>query len=76
MENIEDKLNLEGCDPPFVGMWVVNPNKCTRCGECVYACELSLLYLTDECAMIKQQNLCTHCGDCVDACGYRAIKLT
>lgn len=76
MENNEDKLKPVGGDPPFVGMWVINPNKCTRCGECVDACELSLLYLTDESAMIKQQNLCSHCGACVDACGARAIKLT
>lgn len=76
MENNEDKLKPEGGDWPFVGRWVINPNKCTRCGECVGVCELSLLYLTEEHAMIKNENLCTHCGVCVDACGARAIKLT
>lgn len=76
MENNEDKLKPHGCEPPFVGMWVVNPNKCTRCGECVLACRSGLLYLTEEHAMIKNQNLCTHCGKCVEVCGPRAIKLT
>ena len=44
------------------------PDQCTKCGECVVACELGLSPMTD-----RFGSECDNCGKCVARCGDDAL---
>ena len=52
----------------------VFPVKCIHCGQCVTACPLNAINLTNETISIDRY-LCTSCGECVKVCYPEAVKL-
>ncbi len=56
---------------------VVDPAKCTSCGECVESCPLECISLQadkDNKAFVDP-DACSECGVCVDSCPVSAIEL-
>ena len=51
----------------------VELDKCTGCGECVSACPLDAIVITDGKAVIDDS--CAECGACVDVCPNKALVL-
>ncbi len=55
---------------------VVDPEKCTACGECVLACPLGTIVLKDENGTATIDcDTCGECGVCIDICPAVAIML-
>ena len=52
---------------------IIDPEKCSVCGQCVSACPFGLIDLVDGKIIVKEG--CTLCGDCQDVCNYNAITL-
>ncbi len=52
---------------------IVEQKLCTACGECVDACPVGAISISDEYAEVSDE--CTLCGMCVDACPYEAISI-
>ena len=53
---------------------VVDPGKCTGCGECESVCPPEAITIEDEIAVIAER-FCEECGECVDACPEDAITI-
>lgn len=53
---------------------LVDPEKCTGCGECVEACPLDSLEVKDDLAVVDEDT-CGDCGSCVDVCPSEAISI-
>lgn len=53
---------------------VVDPKRCTGCGDCVEVCPSQGITMVDEIAVINER-LCEECGVCVDECPEDAISL-
>jgi pyruvate formate lyase activating enzyme len=52
----------------------VYPSKCIHCDQCVPACPLNAISVTDDTVSIDR-SLCNNCGKCVEVCYSEAIKL-
>jgi electron transfer flavoprotein alpha subunit len=50
---------------------IIDPEKCTRCGNCLPVCPFGLLELID--GEIRVKEGCNLCGACRDVCNYDAI---
>lgn len=76
MENNQKKtIEVDGGDDPIT-LWTINREKCTVCGECVFACLLGLLEIKDDAIVLSSQYACKWCGDCANACPSDAIAFT
>lgn len=53
--------------------WIINPDLCTGCGECVDACLHSLLVIVKKKVILKDETVCPECGDCAGVCVTKAI---
>ncbi len=52
---------------------IIDPDKCTGCGNCVPACPFGVIELVDDIAQVNEG--CNLCGACLDVCPYDAITL-
>lgn len=62
------------------GLLIINPEKCTGCGECVSACPQGSIYMNAELGIAQKCTGCAHLLDagwdvprCVDACPHEVI---
>jgi len=59
--------------------YVINPNICIKCGECVKVCKYYAIVSKKEIygfgsiSYEIDQNLCTQCGECINVCPVNAI---
>ncbi len=53
---------------------IVDPEKCTGCGDCADACPPQGIVIEDDIAKILER-FCEECGECVDECPEEAITL-
>lgn len=53
--------------------YVILPDKCTGCGECMDVCEECAIEGKDGYIHMIDQDMCEQCGKCVSACEERAI---
>ncbi|KUO43274.1 MAG: hypothetical protein APU95_03190 [Hadesarchaea archaeon YNP_N21] len=58
---------------PKTGAWVVNPETCIGCGECVEACPFGSIYLSAERGLAVKCDLCGGNPKCVELCPTKAI---
>ena len=54
-------------------MYVIDPNKCQRAGDCVQACPIEAIVQSDGGTMTITED-CTACGACEPACDAKAIR--
>lgn len=73
---MENKTTLEGNDrnPQPITKWVVDPKKCTGCGDCTEHCALGLLKIVEGLVRLTDVTRCTQCECCLAACGALAIE--
>ena len=82
---IRTTVFLKGC--PLRCMWCSNPESqniypevvhrdslCTKCGECVDACQPGAIAVTEKGIAIDRK-LCNNCCDCIDVCVPGALKI-
>ncbi len=53
---------------------IVDPEKCTGCGDCVEECPTDAIEMKDEKAVVNEEE-CIDCGACVDVCPAEAISM-
>ena len=53
---------------------VVDPEKCTGCGECVENCPPQAIEIVSGTAEIDK-SLCEECGECAKTCPEKAITI-
>ncbi len=53
---------------------IVDPEKCTGCGDCVEECPTDAIELKEEKAVVNEEE-CVDCGACVDVCPVEAISM-
>jgi NAD-dependent dihydropyrimidine dehydrogenase PreA subunit len=51
---------------------IIDPLKCTGCGNCTFLCSNGALVIDD--CKCRVHDGCIDCGVCVDACSFKAIK--
>lgn len=73
MENKNNVETTEDMKKGSVRRWKIDTDRCTLCGECVYACKRELLEIKDKMVLMEDPGGCNQCGDCAAACGYHAI---
>lgn len=54
----------------------IDQERCTRCGQCVSACQFNALANTGEGGILLFEELCHSCGSCARACPAGAIHET
>jgi len=54
----------------------IDPNKCTRCGQCVEVCPMDVLRSLGDVVYIAFQNDCMTCFLCEEACAFGAIYVS
>lgn len=54
-------------------MFVINPELCTQCEECVDACPCGAIIDKGKYSEIDQE-ACADCGACLDVCEFGAIS--
>ena len=54
-------------------IYVILPDMCTGCGDCIDECPEDAIEGKDGFIHMIDQDLCEHCGKCVKACGDDAI---
>ena len=54
-------------------IYIILPDKCTGCGECVDACNYTAIEGKAKFIHMIDQDMCEHCGDCVSSCDEEAI---
>lgn len=56
---------------------VIDPNRCTLCGQCVELCPEDVFFGSDEKSVpqVSYPDDCWHCNSCVYECPSDAIKL-
>jgi pyruvate formate lyase activating enzyme len=52
----------------------VFPDKCIHCDQCLPACPINAITLTDKTLSVNRR-LCNHCGKCVQVCAAEALKM-
>jgi len=52
---------------------IVDPEKCTGCGNCVEVCPVEAIELND--VAVVDEEVCVYCGTCVPECPVDAITL-
>jgi NAD-dependent dihydropyrimidine dehydrogenase PreA subunit len=57
------------------GSWVIDQERCTRCGICVRACPEAVVALEDGRLVLARPEACTYCGFCEELCPVGAIAL-
>lgn len=55
---------------------IIDPEKCTGCGNCVEDCPSEVIALKDDKANVVNPDECIDCGVCVDACSFDAINIS
>ena len=62
------------------GIVIIDPDKCTGCGDCMEACPYGVIYLNDELEICQKCTMCAHLLDdgweeprCVTACPADAL---
>ncbi|MBR3401299.1 MAG: 4Fe-4S binding protein [Parasporobacterium sp.] len=53
--------------------YIILPDKCTGCGDCVDACDYTAIEGKKKFIHMIDQQMCEHCGECVDSCDEEAI---
>ncbi|MCK3658396.1 ferredoxin-type protein NapF [Pasteurellaceae bacterium Pebbles2] len=62
--------------PPFAAKEELFLTACTGCGDCVKACELGLIQLENQKAILDLSYAsCTLCGKCAEHCSTNALHL-
>ena len=63
------------------GLVIIDPQKCTGCGDCVDACPYGAIYFNEELSIAQKCTGCAHLIDqgwkeprCADACPTGAIR--
>lgn len=59
-----------------IGKFRLDPEACTNCQECIYACLRSLLISENGRIVMTESGLCNQCERCLDVCPTRAISFT
>lgn len=54
---------------------VLNPMKCTGCGNCLLVCPRSVLVMPNGKAEIRNRDACIECGACQRNCPFGAITV-
>ncbi len=54
---------------------IIQPERCTGCGDCVETCPNGALALVDDRAVLAEPDACAYCGDCESLCPEGAIAL-
>jgi uncharacterized Fe-S center protein len=57
-----------------VNRGVVDPSKCTGCGQCVEACAFKALSLLEE-KMVRDEEKCMNCNNCLYTCSEGVFSL-
>ena len=53
--------------------YIILPDKCTGCGDCVDACDYTAIEGKKKFIHMIDQDMCEHCGECVSSCDEEAI---
>jgi NAD-dependent dihydropyrimidine dehydrogenase PreA subunit len=56
-------------------MPVIDPKKCTLCGECINACKLHVLDIQNERVIFIKPEYCNYCATCEGVCAQGAIRV-
>jgi len=57
-----------------VNRGVIDPSKCTGCGQCVEACAFKALSLLEE-EMVRDEEKCMNCNNCLYTCPEKVFSL-
>lgn len=59
---------VSACGYKYLPKLLIDPKRCTACGECVKACPKGVLEIEKGKLVAKRELECTLCGDCAKAC--------
>lgn len=55
---------------------IVDPDKCTSCGECIDVCPVEVFEMMDEKSVPVNEEECIGCESCVEVCEFNAITVS
>ena len=55
-------------------MFVIDPEKCTQCGECMDICPCGAVVEQDDGTFAIDKDLCAECAVCQVECAFEAIS--
>lgn len=68
------RISLEEKQKTRIAMAMINPEKCTKCGECSRVCPVHAI-MTVNGAPVLDARKCIGCGACKNTCFFKAIEI-
>lgn len=76
-EEFEEHIRKKSCSAGVCykaeAVYIILPDKCTGCGDCVDECPEEAIEGKSKFIHMIDQDMCENCGKCVAACGEEAI---